>query len=96
MSESTIGVPDKPDREEVVAKVISYLEQQLEEKPSQPIAPSSNLVKDLRLDSIQSFEMVADLEDHYDVSIPTELFEDVVTVEDVALKIHSVLIESRG
>ncbi len=96
MSDPTIGSPDVPDQATVVAKVISYLEEHLEDKPAKPIAPSSHLVRDLRLDSIQSFEMVADFEDLYEVSIPTELFQDVATVEDVAAKIHSVLLESRA
>lgn len=80
----------------VLAKVITYLEDNLDEKPDKPIEASSELVRDVRLDSIQSFEMIADLEDHYDIRLPTELFADVVTVEDVAKRIHGVVSGGAG
>lgn len=76
---------------EVLTKVITYLEENLDEKPSAPIAGTSHLVKDIKLDSIQSFEMVADLEDHYGISIPSEVFENVQTVEDVAREIAQIM-----
>ena len=82
-------MPDSHD--EVLARLIAYLDENLEEKPSAPIAPSSTLQGDLRLDSIQSFEMVADLEDHYDVSISLDEFQSVQTVGDVARLVSEVI-----
>ena len=70
--------------EEVLSRLVAYLDENLEEKPSGPIEADSSLVKDLRLDSIQSFEMIADLEDHYDISIPLEEVRDLDSVGDVA------------
>ncbi len=70
--------------EDVLGRLTAYLEENLEEKPTQPVTADSSLQHDLKLDSIQSFEMVADLEDHYDISISLESFQDVVSVGDVA------------
>jgi acyl carrier protein len=70
--------------DEVLARLVQYLEENLEEKPSGPLGPESRLTADLHLDSIQSFEMVADLEDHYEISIELEQFQTVQSVADVA------------
>ena len=45
-------------------------------------------IRDIGLDSLQSFEMISDLEDHFHTVIPMDLFQNVETLEDVA---HAVL-----
>ncbi|MBA3546714.1 MAG: acyl carrier protein [Nannocystis sp.] len=74
--------------EDVLAKIFEYLEDQLTQRPRHPITAQSHLVRDLGLDSLQSFEMLSDLEDHFHVVIPMDLFQHVTTLEDVA---HAVL-----
>ncbi len=74
--------------EDVLAKIFEYLEDHLTQRPRQPITAQSHLIRDLGLDSLQSFEMVSDLEDHFHVVIPMDLFQHVTTLEDVA---HAVL-----
>ncbi len=69
--------------------MIKHLEDNLEDKPKAPITAASNLVKELNLDSLQSFEMVADLEDHYEISIRLDELQDVETVAEVARIVHA-------
>lgn len=49
-----------------------------------PIRPNDHIQHDLGLDSLGVMEVVADIEDSFDVTIPTETLSDVATVEDVA------------
>lgn len=79
--------------EEVLSRLTSYLQENLEEAPTSAITAESNLDTDLNLDSIQRFEMVADIEDHYDVSLSLDAFEGVQTLGDVAKLVASTLAE---
>ena len=81
--------------EGVLAKIFEYLDENLVEKPSAPISAGSHLIRDLRLDSLQSFEMVSDLEDHYRITLPPELFQHVETVGDVAREVEKLVAQER-
>jgi acyl carrier protein len=48
------------------------------------IRPNDHIQNDLGLDSLGVMEVVADIEDSFDVTIPTETLSHVATVEDVA------------
>jgi acyl carrier protein len=48
------------------------------------IRPNDHIQNDLGLDSLGVMEVVADIEDSFDVTIPTETLSRVATVEDVA------------
>ena len=48
------------------------------------IRPTDHIQNDLGLDSLGVMEVVADIEDSFDVTIPTETLSHVATVEDVA------------
>ncbi|MES1926131.1 acyl carrier protein [Salinisphaera sp. T31B1] len=47
------------------------------------ISPSSLLVDDLGLDSMQTMEMVMDMEDRLDMAIPLNVLPEVQTVDDL-------------
>jgi acyl carrier protein len=49
-----------------------------------PIRPSDNIQHDLGLDSIGVMELVSDVEARFGVSIPSEMFASIATVEDIA------------
>jgi acyl carrier protein len=51
---------------------------------SHEIRPSDHIQNDLGLDSLGVMEFVSDVETHFGVSIPSEMFEHISTVEDVA------------
>jgi len=49
-----------------------------------PIRPTDHIQSDLGLDSIGVMELVSDVEARFNVSIPSDMFERIVTVEDIA------------
>jgi acyl carrier protein len=48
------------------------------------IRPTDHIQNDLGLDSLGVMELVADVETKFGVSIPSEMFEKIETVADVA------------
>ena len=48
------------------------------------VRPNDHIQNDLGLDSLAVMEVVADIEDRFNVSIPTETLSGLSTVEDVA------------
>jgi len=50
----------------------------------QPIRPSDHIQNDLGLDSLAVMEVVADIEDRFNVQIPNDTLSSLSTVEDVA------------
>ena len=82
--------------ESVVAGIARYLAEHLEQAPKEPITEATKLVRDLELDSIQSFEMVADLEDAYAITIDMERVQGVETVGDVAKVVHESILAKGG
>jgi len=81
--------------EGVLAKLFEYLEERRTAKSVATISAQSHLVRDLALDSLQSFEMLADLEDFYGVTVPLDTFQSAQTLEDVARAVTRVLQASR-
>jgi acyl carrier protein len=69
---------------DITTVIARHLMATLEPPPDAPVTGDTRLVDDLALDSLQSFEMVATLEDHYRVTLSIELLQDVRTVGDVA------------
>jgi acyl carrier protein len=51
---------------------------------SRAIHPGDSIQHDLGLDSLAMMELVSDVETRFGVNIPSELFEKISTVEDVA------------
>ena len=49
-----------------------------------PVQPNDEIMNDLGIDSIGVMELVSDIEARFDISIPSEMFERISTVEDVA------------
>jgi acyl carrier protein len=49
-----------------------------------PIRPNDHIQNDLGLDSLGVMEVVADIEDRFNVTIPTDVLSNIATVEDVA------------
>jgi len=51
----------------------------------------SELITELGLDSFKVLDLLLDIEDEFDISMPMNLLADVHTVEDLAEKIHAVI-----
>jgi acyl carrier protein len=61
---------------------------------SHPIRPSDHIQNDLGLDSLGVMELVADVESRFNISIPSELYERIETVEDVARLVSTLRSDS--
>jgi acyl carrier protein len=59
-------------------------------KLDRPITPKDNIQSDLGLDSLEVMEVVADVEDQFQIEVPTESLERLVTVEDVAREVLKI------
>lgn len=89
--------PAEHSYEGVLAKIFEYLEEHRIERPTLEITAHSRLLGDLGLDSVQSYELVADLEDHFDITMPLDLFDRASTIEDVAQAVlRQIAAESGG
>ena len=51
------------------------------------LGPGTRFVDDLGLDSLTVMELVADVEDRFDITLPLNLLPDIHTVDDLARRI---------
>lgn len=52
--------------------------------PGTDIKPDDNLIDQLALDSMKVMNLVMEIEDEFDISVPINALADVYTVEDLA------------
>jgi acyl carrier protein len=57
------------------------------------INTETTFASDLELDSLAVMDMLASIEDHYDVTVPLNILPDLETVGQVAIAIKSILDE---
>ncbi len=75
--------------QEVLEKIIEILTPMV---PSMTeIKPETDMGADLAIDSLKSMEILAQLEDTFDISIPINVLSEVRTVEDLAIQIKKLL-----
>jgi len=55
-----------------------------------PIERSSGIMSDLEVDSVAVFDLIMELEDHYDISIPMEMVSDIKTVGELAVAVREL------
>lgn len=70
-----------PSRDDIFNKICELLKPYNPE--NRPITTASGIVSDLEVDSVAVFDLVGDLEDHYDISIPMEMVSDIKTVGEL-------------
>ena len=58
--------------------------------------PESELLADLEFDSIQVIELVAELEDHFNVSVPLNELPRIRTVNDMSIALARLLSEAKS
>ena len=58
------------------------------------IRPSDHIQHDLGLDSLAVMELVSDVETRFNISIPSEMYDRIQTVEDVARLVSKLKPES--
>lgn len=59
-----------------------------------PIKRSSGIMSDLEVDSVAVFDLIMELEDHYDISIPMEMVSDIKTVGELAMAVRELTAEA--
>jgi len=63
-------------------------------KDGSEITADTDLVDDLSLDSLKIMEVMAEIEDRFDISVPISILSDIRTVRDVILQIQKLLAEA--
>lgn len=78
-----------PTREQIFGKICDLL------KPYNPkkreITLQSGIMSDLEVDSVAVFDLVMELEDHYDISISMEQVSDIKTVGELVICVKELL-----
>lgn len=74
--------------EEILSEVKELLKPFL--KPGQSLSESTDLVADLGLDSLKVMELLTEVEDRFDVSVPLNILAEVRTVKDLAVQLQRV------
>ena len=77
-----------PSQEEILVQVYQVLKPHAKE--GQGLTDETELVGDLNLDSVQVLELLMDIEDHLDISIPLNTLPDIHTVKDLAERLHKI------
>jgi acyl carrier protein len=79
----------RPTRGEVMAEICRQLEP-FQAEDGRPIIGATVISKDLSIDSLAVMDMVMDLEDQFDVSIPMNVVAEIQTVDELADTILSL------
>ncbi len=74
---------------EIAGKIIEILKPMVPEGTE--IVPDTDMGADLAIDSLKSMEILAQLEDTFDISIPINVLSEVRTVEDLAIQIEKLI-----
>jgi len=84
----SIVLPRTISRAEVIREICHHLAPfQVGEKP---ITGTTVIAKDLTIDSLAIMDMVMELEDRFDVSIPMNVIAEIHTVDQLADTIHEL------
>ncbi|HRQ04469.1 MULTISPECIES: acyl carrier protein [Nitrosomonas] len=54
------------------------------------ISPETNLITHLAIDSVKLLNLVMEIEDHFDISVPLNALVDVLTVQDLSNLIYKI------
>ncbi|MBR6048924.1 MAG: acyl carrier protein [Bacteroidales bacterium] len=73
---------------EIATKVISIITDKLGVEESQ-VVPEASFTNDLGADSLDTVELIMELEKEFDLSIPDEAAEKIVTVGDAIAYIEN-------
>jgi acyl carrier protein len=75
--------------EDILAQIYPVLQEIAKDR--QEINEAMHLVTDLGLDSMAVMELLAAIEDRFDISIPLNILPDVRTVKDLASQIQQLM-----
>ncbi len=71
---------------------LSFIYRALSETGKSPtlLSESTDLVADMNLSSLQVMELIANIEDEFDLSVPLNILPDIRTVGDLARKLYEL------
>ena len=78
-----------PSYEELLAELYEVV--QPFAKEGQTLGEATELVADLGLDSVQVMELLLQIEDRFDVSIPLNILPEVRSVRDLVVQLQRIL-----
>ena len=73
----------------IITELTGLLTQQLPEP--RDIAPATDLISDLALESVQIMEFMVEVEDHYDIAISLEALAEIRTLQQLAELVSEML-----
>lgn len=77
-----------PAYQEILEQIYDVLRQFA--KPNQQIDEDTELMADLGLDSMQVMQLLQEIEDRFDISIPLNILPEIRTVKDLALQLETL------
>ncbi len=69
------------ERSEVADRIIEIVAEKMD-KPKEEITEEKSFVNDLGADSLDTVELMMDIEDEFDISIPEEEAQKILTIGD--------------
>lgn len=76
-------------QEKILERLLAYLERMAPAGKS--VAPDTDLVEDLGLESIKIMDLLMELEDEFDISIPLNVLTDVRTPAQLSQAVFSLM-----
>ena len=75
-----------PTYDQIVQEVIRFIGDIVEKDVE--IDESSDLVTDLEFDSLKVMNLLEEIEDHYDISVPLNVLADIRTIKALAVQLQ--------
>ena len=76
------------DYNDVLQKLCHHLKQLA--GPEVEITPQTDLINELAIDSVKLLNLIMEIEDEFDISVPINALADVQTVHELARLIHQI------
>ena len=78
-----------PTYEQIVQQVIQSIREIISQEME--IDENTDLISDLEFDSLKVMNLMEDIEDRYDISVPLNLLADIRTVKDLAVQLQKLV-----
>ena len=75
-----------PTYDEIVVQLIESIKEIVSHDVD--LDEHTDLISDLEFDSLKVMNLIEDVEDHFDISIPLNVLADVRTIKDLALQLE--------
>ena len=69
------------DKNDITERIIEIVAEKMD-KPKEEITPEKSFINDLGADSLDTVELMMDIEDEFDLSIPEEEAQKITTIGD--------------